>query len=148
MGKIISLKYDFSFKYLFLNETVRRYFISDALGIPLEEIRSVRLANTFLWKQYQRQKQGILDIVVELNDDSRVNIELQMEFLSYWDKRSLFYLNCSQRAFSQDRSTGNSSGAFVSAFLVSIWTNVRNTIRSTDYGTKPGMSFRIWWRFM
>ena len=54
MGKIISLKYDFSFKYLFLNEAVRRHFISDVLGIPLEEIRSVRLANTFLWKRVQR----------------------------------------------------------------------------------------------
>ena len=91
MGKIISLKYDFSFKYLFRNETVRRYFISDALGIPLEEICSVRMANTFLWKQYRKQKQGILDVVLELNDDSKVNIELQIEVLSYWDRRSLFY---------------------------------------------------------
>lgn len=92
MGKIISLKYDFSFKYLFLNETVRRHFISDALGIPLEEIRSVRLSNTFLWKRYWKQKQGILDVVVELNGNSKVNIEMQIEMLSYWDKRSLFYL--------------------------------------------------------
>ena len=91
MGKIISLKYDFSFKYLFQNETVRRHFISDALEIPLEEIRSVRLANTFLWKQYWKQKQGILDVVLELNNDSKVNIELQIEVMSYWDKRSLFY---------------------------------------------------------
>ena len=91
MGKIISLKYDFSFKYLFQNEAVRRHFISDALGIPLKEIRSVRMANTFLWKQYWKQKQGILDVVLELNDDSKVNVELQIEVMSYWDKRSLFY---------------------------------------------------------
>ena len=93
MGKSISVRYDFAFKYLFLNEVVRRHFISDALGIPLEEIREVRLANTFLWKRYWRQKQGILDVVVELNDDSKVNIELQIEMLFYWDKRSLFYLS-------------------------------------------------------
>ena len=93
MGKIISLKYDFSFKHLFLNEVVRRHFISDALEIPLEEIRSARLANTFLWKRYRKQKQGILDVVVELNNDSKVNIELQIEMLSYWDRRSLFYLS-------------------------------------------------------
>ena len=91
MGKIISLKYDFSFKYLFQNEAIRRHFISDALGIPLKDIRSVRMANTFLWKQYWKQKQGILDVVLELNDDSKVNIELQIEVMSYWDKRSLFY---------------------------------------------------------
>lgn len=90
MGKIISLKYDYCFKHLFLNEKVRRYFISDALEIPIKEIRTVRLANTFLWKQYKRQKQGILDVLVELNDTSRVNIELQIELLKFWDKRSLF----------------------------------------------------------
>ena len=92
MGKIISLKYDFSFKYLFQNEAVRRHFISDALGIPLKEIRSVRMTNTFLWKRYFREKQGILDVLVELDDDSKVNIELQIKALSYWDRRSLFYL--------------------------------------------------------
>ena len=92
MGKIVSLKYDFAFKHLFLNPEVRRHLISDALGIPLEEIRSARLTNTFLWKRYWKQKQGILDVVVELNDDSKMNIELQIDVLAYWDKRSLFYL--------------------------------------------------------
>lgn len=58
MGQILSLKYDFSFKYLFLNEEIRRHFISDVLGIPLEEIRSVRLTNTFLRKRYRKQKQA------------------------------------------------------------------------------------------
>ena len=103
MGKIIPLKYDFSFKHLFLNEEVRRHFISDMLGIPIEEICSVRLANTFLWKRYQKQKQGILDVLVELNDDSKVNIELQIEMLSYWDKRSLFYLS---KLFTESLLTG------------------------------------------
>ena len=93
MGKIISLKHDYCFKHLLLNEKIRRYFISDSLDIPLKEIRSVRLANTYLWKQYRKQKQGILDLLVELNDTSRVNIELQIELLKYWDKRSLFYMS-------------------------------------------------------
>ncbi|MCI8462837.1 MAG: hypothetical protein HFG25_07865, partial [Lachnospiraceae bacterium] len=56
--EIVSLKYDFSFKHLMLNEKVRKYFISDVLGIPVEEIRSVRLSNPFLWKRYRKQKQG------------------------------------------------------------------------------------------
>lgn len=59
MGKVVSLQYDFSFKHLFQNEEVRKYFLSDVLGIPAEEIRSVRLVNTFLWRQFRRQKQGI-----------------------------------------------------------------------------------------
>ena len=92
MGKFISLKYDFTFKELFTNETVRKHFISDVLGIPLEEIRSVRLANTFLWRRYVKQKQGILDVLMILNDDSKVNIELQIKMYDRWDRRSLFYL--------------------------------------------------------
>ena len=52
MGKFVSLKDDVSFKFLFLNETVRLHFISDVLGIPFKEIHSMRLANTFLWRRY------------------------------------------------------------------------------------------------
>ena len=93
MADMISLQYDFSFKHLFLNEDIRRYFISDALGIPLEGIRSVRLANPYLWKRFRRQKQGILDVIIELNEDRKVNVEMQVRMLSHWDKRSLFYLS-------------------------------------------------------
>ena len=93
MADIISLQYDFSFKHLFLNESIRRYFVSDALGLPLEEIRSVRLANPYLWKRFRKQKQGILDVLIELNDDRKVNVELQIKMLSHWDRRSLFYLS-------------------------------------------------------
>ena len=53
----------------------------------------IPLTNTFLWKRYQRQKQGIVDVLLELNHDSRVNIELQIKMLAYWDKRNLFYLS-------------------------------------------------------
>ena len=90
--EIISLKYDFSFKSLFRSEIVRKYFISDALAIPVERIKSVRLANPHLWKRYRKQKLGILDVLVELNDDSKVNIELQIKMMKHWDKRNLFYL--------------------------------------------------------
>lgn len=89
---IISLKYDFSFKNLMLNEEVRKYFVSDVLGIPAEEIQSVRLCNPFLWKRYFRQKQGILDVLLEMNENSKINIELQIRRLKHWDRRNLFYL--------------------------------------------------------
>ena len=76
---------------------------ADVLGIPAEEIRSIRLANTFLWKRYFWQKQGILDVLVELNDNSKVNIELQIKMLEAWDKRSLFYL---AKMFTEDLRRG------------------------------------------
>ncbi len=88
----VSLKYDFAFKHLMSNEEVRKYFISDVLGIPVGEIRSVRLVSPFLWKRFMWQKQGILDIHLLLNDESKVNIELQIRAKKYWDKRAMFYL--------------------------------------------------------
>lgn len=91
--KIISPKFDDCGKELFRNPIVCKYFISDVLRIPVEQIRSVRLANTFLRKAYRRQKLGILDILLELNDDSLINIELQLKPSQFWDKRQLFYLS-------------------------------------------------------
>ena len=52
-----SLKYDFVFKYLMMNEEVRKAFLSDVLGIPSERIKSTKLLNTYLWKRYRKQKQ-------------------------------------------------------------------------------------------
>lgn len=54
--KIIPLKYDFCVKEVMENETVRTHFISDVLGIPLKDIKSVRILNPFLWKRYKKQK--------------------------------------------------------------------------------------------
>lgn len=49
--KIIPLKYDFCIKEIMENKTVRKYFISDVLEIPLKDIKSVRIISPFLWKR-------------------------------------------------------------------------------------------------
>ncbi|MDE6675741.1 MAG: Rpn family recombination-promoting nuclease/putative transposase [Acetatifactor sp.] len=92
MGRFLPPKSDVAFKELMRNEVVRRGFISDVLDIPLEEIKSVRLENPFLSRRSRVEKQCILDVRIQLNDDSRINVELQIQRLAYWDKRSLFYL--------------------------------------------------------
>ena len=89
---IISPKWDYCMKELFRNAIIRKYFISVVLNIPVDKIRSTRLLNTFLWRRYRYQKQGILDVLVELNDDTKINIELQVNAIANWDKRQLFYL--------------------------------------------------------
>ena len=101
--EIVSLKCDYCFKEWISNETIRRYFISDVLDIPVEEIRTVRLGNTFLWKRYRMQKQGILDVLVELNNRAKINIELQTSFMSCWDRRNLFYL---AKMYTEDLKVG------------------------------------------
>jgi len=87
-----SLKYDYAFRELFSHEGIRKQFISDVTGIPLESILEATLASPFLWKRYHRQKQGILDVAVRLQDGTRVDIEMQVKEQKYWVKRNLFYL--------------------------------------------------------
>lgn len=91
--KIVSPKSDFCLKELLSNNVVLKHFISDILGIPPSRIKSLRPANTFLWKRYQNQKLGILDFLAELNDDTKIDIELQVKISRFWDRRQLFYLS-------------------------------------------------------
>lgn len=92
MMKIVSLKTDFAFKEFMSNEVVLRYFLAATLDVDVDLIRSVRLLNPFLGRFFRRQKQGILDVLVEFNDDTKINIEMQMTKQKYWKQRNLFYL--------------------------------------------------------
>lgn len=89
--KIISQKFDFCMKELFRKEQVLKYFLSDILGISVEEIKSLWHRNTFLWRCRRAGKLGILDVLVEMNGDTKVSIELQVRIVKRWDKRELFY---------------------------------------------------------
>ena len=105
--KIISLKYDDVYREVFSSENVRKQFLSDVLGIPLESIRTARLAAPHLWKRYRSQKLGILDIVLELNDNTKVNVELQIRRQKHWVKRQLFYL---AKMYEEDLRIGQNYG--------------------------------------
>ena len=115
--EIISPKLDFCAKELFANPIIRKYFISDVTGIKVEDIKSIRLCNPYLWKRYRRQKQGILDMLVELNNDTKVNIELQVKFYMYWEKRSLFYLS---KMYTEDLRTGENYAKLKKSISISI----------------------------
>jgi len=89
---LISLKSDYAFKELFSHEDVRKQFLSDVLGIPVEKIKSAELAGTHLRVSRRRQKQGILDVVIRLENGTMVDVEMQVRRRSHWTKRQLFYL--------------------------------------------------------
>ena len=89
---VISPKYDDMMKELFHNETVLRYFLSDILKVRLDRIQNLRIRSPFLRKRGRKEKQGILDVVAEFGDDTKVNVELQVRIVRNWDKRQLFYL--------------------------------------------------------
>lgn len=90
--RIISLKEEFVLREAFGREIVRKQFISDVMGIPMEQIKSVALASNFLRKAWKKAKQGVLDFVMTLNDNVKVNVELQVRKQKHWIKRNLFYL--------------------------------------------------------
>ena len=101
--ELISLKADYAFRELFSYENVRKQFLSDVLGIPLEEIKEVRVTTPFLWKRRARQKQGILDMALELNRGVKVNVEMQVRRQNAWTKRELFYLT---KMYTEDLKAG------------------------------------------
>lgn len=74
------------------NETTRKYFLSAVLNIPVEEIRSTRLRNPFLRRLSKKYKLGIFVVVLELNDDTLIDIEIQLHNNQPWDKRQIYYL--------------------------------------------------------
>lgn len=101
--RIVSLKYDSVFREVFRHAKVRAQFLSDVLGIPLETIRSTRIVNSYLWQRHRKDKQGILDVAMELNDDTRIDVELQVHSQEEWVKRELFYL---AKLYTDDLKTG------------------------------------------
>lgn len=90
--KLIPLKYDFCIKEVMDNEIVRKHFISDVLEIPLENIKSVRIASPVLWTRRKKEKLGILDVQLTMNDSTKINIEMQLKHHPHWESRTVFYL--------------------------------------------------------
>ena len=90
---IVPIKFDECGRRVFRNEKVCKYFLQDVLGIPAENIKSIRFLDTYLPGRHRKQKRGILDILVEMNNDAKINIEIQLKYMKRWDKRQLFYLS-------------------------------------------------------
>ena len=85
-------KVDFAFKEIMTDEKARTGFLSAVLKMRPENIKETRILNTNLRKEHEDDKQGILDVRLLLNDDSEIDIEIQLSQLKVWAERSLFYL--------------------------------------------------------
>lgn len=84
---------DWCGKELFDIKEVRESFLSDILKIPRSEIKETEIINSAFWKRRRKDKQGIVDIRIRLNNDRIINIEIQVLHYDHWDKRQLFYLS-------------------------------------------------------
>ncbi len=87
-GSTLSLKNDVVFKELFSkkgNEIFLKDFLSDLLETDIKTIEIKK--DTPL----KNEKYGILDIKVTLNDDSIIDIEMQLTNYKNMEERALYY---------------------------------------------------------
>ena len=84
---------DFCFKELMKNPKVRKGFIAALLNLPPEEVEDTVLRPTILEKESKDDKMGILDVGVTMKDGTQIDMEMQVAYFEYWEKRILFYLS-------------------------------------------------------
>lgn len=84
---------DFCFKELMQNPKVRKGFIAGILQKDPKEIRETILLPTETRRDYVDDKLSVLDVRVLLEDGAQMDLEMQVEYFAFWDKRVLFYLS-------------------------------------------------------
>ncbi len=85
-------KVDFAFKEIMYDETALKSFIAATMDLNPKDIKSVIILNTDLRKVHADDKQGILDVNVLMNDNTEIDIEIQLSEMVIWPDRSTFYL--------------------------------------------------------
>ena len=96
---------DYMFKaVLQKNEQVLKGLICSCLHMSPDEIRSIKITNPIKLGESIDEKELILDIAVLMNDNTLINLEMQVENERNWPERSLTYL-C--RSFDQLQKGGN-----------------------------------------
>ena len=110
-------KIDFAFKEIMTDEKARVGFLSAILKLNPADIKETRLLNTNLRKIHGDDKLGILDVRVLMNDDTEIDIEVQLAKLTVWAERSLFYLS---NMYTDQISSGDDYARFKKCVSISI----------------------------
>ena len=87
----IHLTNDYAFRKTFKNTTVLKGFLMALLGLKPEQITRLDVADPCEEGENDTEKEGILDIKVHMNDNQKINIEMQNAYQKDWAERSLFY---------------------------------------------------------
>ena len=92
VGRKILVTNDYIFKKIFSkkgNESILKDFLIAVLEIPIEKVEVQ--AEVSLEKQFEQNKLGRLDILAILDDDTVVNIEIQVLNPNNFIERTLYY---------------------------------------------------------
>lgn len=110
-------KIDFAFKEIMMDEKARIGFLSAILKLDPADIKETKILNTNLRKIYEDEKLEILDVRILLNDNTEIDIEIQLSELSVWAGRSLFYL---AKMYTEQISSGQNYTVFKKCVSISI----------------------------
>ncbi len=110
-------KIDFAFKEIMEDGKARTGFLAAVLRIDPESIMETRILNTNLRREHEDDKQGILDVRLLMDNDSEIDIEIQLSELKVWADRSLFYL---AKMFTEQINPGDSYHVFKKCVSISI----------------------------
>ena len=110
-------KIDFAFKEIMEDGKARTGFLAAVLMIDPESIMETRILNTNLRREHEDAKQGILDVRLLMDNDSEIDIEIQLSELKVWADRSLFYL---AKMFTEQINPGDSYHVFKKCVSISI----------------------------
>ena len=75
---IVLPKIDYTFKQIMKKQLVRNSFIAAILGIDIDDIKSSVIINSEMTKESLNEKTSILDVLLILNGNIRINIEIQL----------------------------------------------------------------------
>lgn len=92
-----NIEYGFTNDYMFRavlqrNKKVLKSLICSLLHLKSEEVISVEITNPIVLGETITDKDFVLDIHVSLNNNTSLNLEMQVQNLGNWTERSLSYL--------------------------------------------------------
>ncbi len=100
-----------------MDEQARIGFLSAILKLNPSDIRNTQILNTNLRKLHDNEKQGILDVRILMNDDTEIDIEIQLSILNVWADRALFYL---AKMYTEQINSGEDYTIFKKCVSISI----------------------------
>ena len=82
-----------------------------------EGIKETQILNTNLRKQTEKEKLGILDVRILLDNNTEIDIEIQLAAMNIWADRALFYL---AKMYTEQISAGEDYTVFKKCVSISI----------------------------
>ena len=110
-------KVDYAFKEIMMDEKARIGFLSAILKLDPEGIKETQILNTNLRKQTEKEKLGILDVRILLDNNTEIDIEIQLAAMNIWADRALFYR---AKMYTEQISAGEDYTVFKKCVSISI----------------------------